>query len=139
MKRHNQSGYGADHPTARQTRCVFKGEEVFFDSEKEGYEWLLERMIEKKPGVFEVPLFGRVVHTSRRTYFARTPEALYPGTPKLASDKNNYIQLSNGWFADVNMDSSRKLMKIASVAAMADVSSDWMWEVLCDVCPGANQ
>lgn len=131
MKRHNQSGHGADHPTARQTRCVFQSEEVFFDSEKEGYVWLLERMIEKKPDVFDGRLFGAIVCTPMRTYFARTPEALYPGNPKLASDENSYIQLSNGWFADVNMDRNRKLTKIAQVAVCAD-ASDWMWEVFCD-------
>ncbi len=131
MKRHNQAGHGADHPTARQTRCVFQGEEVFFDSEKEGYVWFLERMIEKKSDVFDGQLFGAIVHTRRRTYFARTPEALYSGTPKLASDMNNYIQLSNGWFADVNMDRNGKLKKIAQVAVCAEVS-DWMWEVFCD-------
>lgn len=133
MKRHNQSGHGADHPTARQTRCVFKGGEEFFDSEKEGYEWLLERMIETKPDVFEGRLFGKIIHTRWRTYFARTPEALYLRKPKLASDRNNYIQLSNGWFADVDIDRNRKLTNIAGVAVCADVSvGDWMWEVLCD-------
>ncbi len=131
MKRHSQPGHGADHPTARQTRCIFKGEEAFFDSEKDGYEWLLERMIATKPCLLEDPILGRHIQTKSRAFFARTPQELFRGTPSLASNKNNYIRLGNGWFADVNLDVKAKRVKLVELAVFAGLSdNDCRLEVL---------
>ena len=119
------------HPTARITSCSFRERRSDFNSEKEAYVWMIEQFLSVAPDLFENPLFAAITASKKRRYFAREPEQLYPGTPQLAQNKNNYVKLSNDWLADTNMDAQGKLTRLSQLSVQANIEFgiDWTWQV----------
>jgi len=56
---------------------------------------------------------------------------MFHGSPHLASDKNNYIQLSNGWVVNLNLSNEQKFEILAKFAAVAklQLGQEWKWQI----------
>jgi hypothetical protein len=119
---------------ARPTVAKFKDETLEFSTSKKAYVWLLEKFVEFNPSPFVrvnwKTLF--VAEGRKRNYFSQTIEGLFHGSPHLAVDLNNYSQLSNGWYANLNLNNELKrtiLFRLAEVAGLK-YDDDWSWDVL---------
>lgn len=119
---------------ARPTVVKFKGETLEFSTSKRAYVWLLEKFIAFNPKPF-VTINWETVFVAegrKRNYFSQTIEGLFHGSPHLAVDPNNYSQLSNGWYANLNLSNERKRTILFRFAAIAGLKydDDWSWDVL---------
>ena len=118
---------------ARFTTAFYCGIERHFPTSKEAYLWLIERFISAKPELFEKISWETVFvpKGKKRNYFAPALEKLFHGSPHLAEDRNNYAKLTNGWFANTNLDNNRKyeiLCRFAGVAKL-EHEREWRWDV----------
>lgn len=95
---------------SRQTTAMFKGKSEGFDFAKDAYIWLIERFIRTDPTVFTSPdhRLIRVAVGRGRYFFARRAKALFPRSPHLADTQSNFHLLTNGWFANANLDNNQK-------------------------------
>lgn len=119
------------YSNAKETVCWFQGQEVTLETEKAAYIWMLERFIEFRPNLFELPIFARIVRARKRRYFAKNPADLYANNSKLAQNKNNYVRLTNNWYADANLSENRKREKLFELADLVGLTYglDWRWDV----------
>ena len=127
---------------ATETMATFGPDARRFATAKEAYIWLVERFIGVKPEVFTdirrettgyVALGRRKKEgKSIRNYFARSPQALFRNTPRLAEDHNNSVQLQNGWFANTNLNNREKFEALVRFGWLVGLrcGKDWDWEVL---------
>lgn len=119
---------------AKPTIARFLGKEQHCDSSKDAYVWLVERFINKNPKVFDEPskdtLF--VALGKRRNYFGRSAARMFSGNPELAENSSNYVQLSNGWYANTNLNNAQKFDILMRLAALARLKypEQWGFEVL---------
>lgn len=114
------------------TDVMFRGEKRHFDSAKKGYIWLIERFIAAHPDPFDSVNWETafVAKGKSRLYFARVPGKMFPKSPHLADDPNNYARLSNGWFANLNLANREKFQLLLKFVAVAKFSPDeWLWRV----------
>lgn len=131
---------GWDKPSKRHgpkpTRAMFKDEVKVFETSKEAYVWLIERFIREYPKPFKTIDWETwfIVKCDRdiykRLYFARSPEKLFYGSDnkeELAGNPSNYVQLSNGWYANLNISNERKLAILRRFSAVAGLKfkKDW--------------
>ena len=118
---------------ATPTTVSFRGDERRYPTAKEAYVWLIERFIQTYPEPFvklnwEAKFFAK---GRKRNYFGRDPRKMFHGSPHLASDKNNYIQLSNGWVVNLNLSNEQKFEILAKFAAVAklQLGQEWKWQI----------
>lgn len=114
------------------TDVIFRSEKRHFDSAKKAYIWLIERFITAHPELFDYVNWETafVAKGRSRLYFARDVGMMFPQSPHLAADNNNYTRLSNGWFANMNLANREKqqlLLKFAAVAKFPE--TEWWWHV----------
>lgn len=125
-----QSRRGGAKPTIAQ----FLGKEQHCDTSKDAYMWLVERFINRNPKVFDEPSEDtlHVALGKRRNYFGRSVAKLFAGNPELAANASNYVRLSNGWYANVNLNNAQKLDILMRLAALARLKypEQWDFEVL---------
>lgn len=130
---------GWDHVKTRRggskpTIVRFRGQEQYFDTSKDAYVWLVERFAAYNSKVFDEPSKETlyVALGKRRNYFGRSLAKMFKGNPGLAENHNNYVRLSNGWYANVNLNNSQKLEILMRLAALArlEYAEDWDFEVL---------
>lgn len=119
---------------ATPTLVRFNSSEQEFSTAKEAYCWLIERFVETYPGPFneinwETYFFGA---GRTRMYFARDLKRMFRETTHLASDRNNFRRLSNGWYANLNLNNEQKWRILCKFAAVAKFSweREWYWKVL---------
>jgi hypothetical protein len=57
---------------------------------------------------------------------------MFSGTPELAENQSNFVRLSNGWYANVNLNNAQKLDILMRLAALArlEYPDQWDFEVL---------
>ena len=118
---------------AKPTISYFLDERQRFPTSKAAYLWLIEKFIATKPDVFDNPSKDTIYLAlgTTRNYFSRSLEKMFHGAPHLAKDHNNYVRLSNGWYANVNLSNSEKfdiLTKFAVIAGM-EYKTQWDWKV----------
>lgn len=115
-------------------RAVFDGNAREFETAKEGYLWLVEKFISRIPKIFENPdqRTARIAIGHGRNYFARSPEKLFRKSPHLRENAVNYHRLSNGWYANTNLDNARKFEVLVRLAFAAGLEYEkiWVWVVL---------
>lgn len=119
---------------ARTTTAYFRGStEKRFDTGKEAYVWLLGRFINVKPRLFESINWETVFVAKgrKRNYFGKDLKAMFHGSPHLAEDRNNYARLTNGWYANTNLNNAQKFDILCRFAAVAKLNyeTDWRWDV----------
>lgn len=125
------------------TQSSFKGQLCQFDSAKEAYVWLVERMIAVRPEVFieinsdtsYIALGAKKLKVDKkrmRNYFARTPEKLFWHTPTLIDNTSNYGRLTNGWYANLNISHVQKFQILCRLSRVLNLShgTDWDFEIL---------
>lgn len=115
-------------------RATFEGAVFEFETAKDGYLWLVERFISKIPQLFENPdkKTAQIAMGHGRNYFARSPEKLFKKSPHLRDNAANYHRLSNGWYANTNLDNARKFEVLARLAFSAGLEFEkkWDWVVM---------
>lgn len=113
--------------------AVFKGEECTFESAKEGYIWLVEKFISVRPDFFSNPSQDTMYLAVGKgaNYFAGKPQKLFPQSPHLADDQNNYFRLKNGRYANVNLSNVTKFDVLLRFSAITKVNylDEWDWIV----------
>lgn len=105
-----------------------------FSTSKDAYLWLIERFIDSKPSVFDDPSKDTIYLAlgRKRNYFGRNMKKMFHGTPKLIENPCNYALLTNGWYANINLNNPQKfdiLMRFAALSGM-EYPAQWDWEVL---------
>lgn len=119
---------------ARPTIVKFRDESREFPSGKDAYRYLIEKFISVYPDVFNNIDWQTyyVGMGKKRLYFGQTLEKIFFGSPHLADEKNNYIKLSNGWYANVNLSNDQKFEILCKYAELAKLTfeDDWSWRVL---------
>ncbi len=117
---------------ATPTRVAFRGVERRFETAKGAYLWLIERFIEAHPGPF-LEVSWETVFVAKgtcRLYFARNLKRMFFRTPRLASDANNYVKLTNGWYANLNLSNEQKFSILCKFAAVGKFKyEEWAWEI----------
>ena len=128
---------------ATPTISTFRSTEKRFSTAKGAYAWLVDRFAGARPEVFtdiRWETTGYVAIGRQRTeegrplrnYFARSPEKLFRNSPWLAADQSNFVQLQNGWYANVNLNNREKfdiLCRFGWVVGLKG-GKDWDWDVL---------
>ena len=96
----------------------------YCSNDKETYVEALRALQLRRPDLFE--LLPRICGTRHRTFFARSPRALFPASPHLADVSSHYCQLVPGWYADTNLSNRQKERNLlhACVATCVDYFSD---------------
>jgi len=113
-----------------QTEATFKGRRESFDSGKEAYLWLLERLRATDPLAVEkfLDLQGRSAPRARGRRFASTREGLFPpGSPR-ASVPSYSAQLPGGWYADVNLSHKDKFATLLVLSHVCSLRYPLDWE-----------
>lgn len=108
----------------------FQSERASFETAKDGYIWLVEKLLKKGREVLSQD-GTKLASAGLGTILARTPEELFPGSPHLSSDNSKYVRLSNGWVANVNLNNAQKFAALLRLGALAGAvfPTDWDWEV----------
>jgi len=123
------------------TKVMFRGESMSFNTAKEAYIWLIEHFICAHQKPFEIINWETLFiaksdwNIKKRLYFARTPEQLFYGSDnkeELVGNPNNYVKLSNGWYANLNLSNELKHLILRKFSCVAGWSKgrDWMWHVM---------
>lgn len=102
------------------TTAIFCGDRMDFKSGKEAYIWLIEKLIAVKPNIFssQEKWHARVFKGSKRYYFAKEPNGLFPENIDLAESAANVEKLSSGWFANINLSHNEKFKILIGLAAI---------------------
>lgn len=118
---------------ARPTDSMFRGKTKHFPTAKDAYIWLIERFVSASPAVFQNITFDTVFIAKGKqcNYFARSVQKLFHHSPRLAEDHNNYVKLSNGWYANTNLNNRQKFEILCRFAGVAKLEheKDWNWTV----------
>lgn len=119
---------------AKPTIARFLEKEQTFSTSRNAYLWLIERFVGATPSVFDDPSENTIYLAlgKKRNYFGRNLKKMFHGTPHLAENPSNYASLSNGWYANLNLNNTQKfdiLMRFAALAGM-EYPAQWDWEVL---------
>lgn len=113
------------------TEATFTGVRRAFKSEKEAYVWLLTQMLGINRKKFESsPWFHWACKGRGRLYFAESPSKLFPRSPRLGEDRNNYEQLPNGLYANLNLSGKQKSLVLRRVAETIGIryGTEWGWK-----------
>ena len=121
--------------------ATFRSQRREFSTAKYAYVWLAEKFVKEKPDLFtEVQWDLRyfALGTQRmengrpkRNYFARSPERLFSNSPHLAHSSHKYVQLSNGWYANLVLNNREKFRILCRFGISADLEhpTGWEWDV----------
>ncbi|NKC13185.1 MAG: hypothetical protein GKR94_13590 [Gammaproteobacteria bacterium] len=112
--------------------AVWKGQEQSFATAKDGFTWLVERMLREaalQGGVEDSRL--KIASSSCCKYLARSPQELFSGSPHLAEDGNNFQKMPGGWYLNVNLSNEHKFGALARMSwvVRARYLADWDWKV----------
>lgn len=117
---------------ANPTIATYLSDKKRFPTTKEAFVWLVERFLGQAPDILSGPsaMAAKLVTGSKRRYFARHAKELFPGSPHLADDRNNFEQLSNGWLLIVNLSNAQKFEILSRLAALTKLEfpRDWNLE-----------
>jgi len=104
---------------ATPTTAVILGRTEQFDSGKDAYIWLIERLRNHHNGLLETYCSMRSLGSNGRDHFARSADALFPPGSALAEKSGTHLQLQEGWFANVNLNHGQKFELLLRLAAVA--------------------
>lgn len=113
-------------------RVIYKGTQRSFDTAKEGFSFLAAQMLNEGHRSTTTPDERlKIASTERRNYIAHSPEELFPGSPHLAEDSNNYVKMPHGWYLNVNLSNKDKFEVLARLSWVVGLKhlKDWDWIV----------
>lgn len=118
---------------ATRTTAVCLGRTEHFASGKVAYIWLVQRLRDHHAGLLENQdrWHQRAFRGVTRKYFARSPTELFPPGSALSSQGGSYVQLPDGWYANVNLNHGQKfdiLLRLAAVCQLQYVDH-WDFQV----------
>lgn len=115
---------------ATPTTAVFLGRNEDFPSGRDAYLWLIQRFREHHPNLLESQerWHQRAFRSVKRKYFAKSPEALFAPGSKLASQNGNYAELTEGWFANANLNHQQKFDILLRLAGICQLQYPDQWD-----------
>lgn len=115
---------------ATPTTAVFLARTEDFPSGRDAYLWLIQRFRKHHPSLLENQerWHQRAFRGVERMYFAKSQEALFPPGSKLASQGGNYAQLTEGWFANTNLNHQQKFGILLRLAGICQLQYPDQWD-----------
>jgi len=118
---------------ATPTTGTFRGRSEEFDSGKDAYLWLVEQCCRYRPDTLDkyVVLHAKAGARSKGRRFATNGNDLFPEGSRRRGDRAFYSKVSNGWFADTNLNHTDKfatLMQLSYVCGL-EYEVDWDFRV----------
>jgi hypothetical protein len=115
---------------ATATTAIFLTRTEDFPSGKDAYLWLIQRFREHHPNLLESQerWHQRAFHGVKRMYFAKSQEALFPPGSKLPSQSGSYAQLTEGWFANINLNHQQKFDILLRLAGICQLQYPDQWD-----------
>ena len=110
------------------TTAVLLGRSEDFATGKDAYVWLLEQLIRYRTAVCEEYEVLQQKDSKSAKRVARSPRELFPLGSSRADDSANYSALSNGWFADTNLNHQDKFSVLIRFAYLAGLAYPTEWE-----------
>lgn len=118
---------GGSTPTVAR----FRERSERFPTGKDAYIWLVEQFLEYRPSVMDeyVALHRGAESTGSR--FSRDPLTLFPLGSVRAGDAAYFARLTDGWFADTNLNHRDKFATLMQLAYLCkiDFPGDWTFDV----------
>jgi hypothetical protein len=111
---------------ANTTTAWFRGHERRFDSEIDGYLYLVNRFIGVSPTLLEGGILQRMTTTSARVSFGPAADELYRTSPDL---RGHVQRLNNGWFAITNLSYDDKVERLSALANQAGFIRGKDWDI----------
>ena len=99
---------------------------------REGFVWLVEQMVsDGKQYFINKDKRLSIAFSGRRKNLALSPKELFPNSPHLADDENNYTKLPYGWYLNVNLNNVSKFEVLAQLSWVLEIKfpNDWDWVV----------
>ena len=127
---------------SRTTTARFREKREEFETARAAFIWLVERFAAKNPTLFTDVRWETTGYVgvgrrrgpqgAARNYFARQPSKLFRQTPALAENPNNFHQLTNGWYLNLNLNTRENFEILCRFAAVSKLKhgDEWDWEVL---------
>jgi hypothetical protein len=115
---------------ATPTTAVFLNREQDFPSGKDAYLWLVQRFREHKSGLFESQELWhrRAFKGATRTYFATSPQELFPKGSEQSSISSNFSEIPGGWYANVNLSHGQKFDILLGLSAVCNLEYLKHWD-----------
>lgn len=115
---------------ATPTTAVFIGRTEHFASGKDAYIWLVQRLRGHHVGLFENQdrWHQRAFQGVTRKYFAKSPAELFAPGSNLSTQGSCYIQLGDGWYANVNLNHGQKFDILLRLAAVCQLQYVDQWD-----------
>jgi hypothetical protein len=114
---------------AASRQVKFRGFSRYFDSQKEAYEWLIDKFLIAAPGILENEEHRHFICDGPgRRYLADRPQDLWLKSTHLVDEKL-YKKMSNGWYLNTNLDEKTKLGVLRRFAKISGFQedADWSW------------
>ena len=113
-----RKGGGATPTTAR---ILVRAEQ--FDSGKDAYVWLIERLRDRHPGLLDVfcDTQWNTSGSSGRRLFSKSIDSLFPLESTLSEKSGTYVKLQLDWFANINLNHAQKFDALLRLAAVANL------------------
>jgi hypothetical protein len=118
---------------ATPTTATFRGRSEDLDSGKDAYLWLVEQFCAYRSDTLDkyVALHAKAGDRSKGRRFATNENALFPEGSRRRGDPAFYSKVSNGWYADTNLNHDDKfatLMQLSYVCGL-EYEVDWDFRV----------
>lgn len=115
---------------ATPTTAVFLDHTEHFASGKDAYIWLVQRLRDHHVGLLENQerWHQRAFRGVKRKYFAKSPAELFPPDSSLSSQGGSYVQLPDGWYANVNLNHGQKFDILLRLAAVCQLQYVEHWD-----------
>lgn len=122
------------------TDVRFLDKKASFDTAKDAYVWMVERFIQHRPALFDHPdADTRFVAMGPGTrYFARSRAKLFEANPELEENPGMSCQLSNGWFAKLNLSNKQKLDVLGRIGSVCQLREETDWSFHTSRGQGTN-
>ena len=115
---------------ATPTTGAFRGRSEEFDSGKDAYLWLVDQFCRYRLDALNryVALHTKAGVRSKGCRFATNENDLFPEGSRRRGDRAFYSMVSNGWFADTNLNHSDKFATLMQLSYVCGLQYEVDWE-----------
>jgi hypothetical protein len=114
---------------ATPTTAIFRDQRDEFGSGKEAYLWLVENFCRYQRDTLDryIALHDQAGARSAGRRFSAIADDLYPKSSRRRGDTSFYSQLSNGWFADTNLNHADKFATLMQLSYVCGLEYEVNW------------
>jgi hypothetical protein len=115
---------------ATPTTGTFRGQFEEFDSGKDAYLWLVEQFYRYRSDTLDkyVALHAKAGARSKGCRFATDENDLFPEDSRRRGDRAFYSKVSNGWFADTNVNHTDKFVTLMQLSYVCGLEYEVDWD-----------